>query len=202
MLEKARRWGAPRRGSSPQHGVHSLSFWGPKPSFLGLLGSSLQSPHSRQDGAGPSGDPGSRRGSPAPAALCSQATAARASLDEASVHRPAHGLQLRSGAAQRSPGPPGLHQGKNTPAGRHPLCTNKSARPRDSGLCLSWHLCPREPAAHPGRSPPQRAAAVGRLPGRLRTRGGRARAATAWVRVRAQLPCPSLPSRLFLRRLP
>ena len=150
----------------------------------------MQSPHSHQDGASPAGDPGSGRGSPAPAALCSLAGAG---LDEASVHPLAHGLQLRSGAARRNPGPPGLHQGKNTPAGPRPLCTNKSARPRDSGLCLSWHLRPREPATHPGRSPPQRAAAVRQPPGRLRTPGGRARAATAWVGVRVLCPCTDFP---------
>lgn len=113
--------------------------------------------------------------------------------DEASVHPLGHGLQLRSGAARRSPGPPGLHQGKNTPAGPRPLCTNKSARPRDSGLCLSWHLHPREPATHPGHSPPQRAAAVGQPPGLLRTPGGRARAATVWVGVRVRRPCTDSP---------
>lgn len=107
---------------------------------------------------------------------------------EASVHPLGRGLQLRSGAARRSPSPPGLHQGENTPAGPRPLCTNKSARPRDSGLCLSWHLRPREPATHPGHSPPQRAAAVGQPPGLLRTPGGRVRAATAWVRVRVRRP--------------
>ena len=150
----------------------------------------MQSPHSRQDGASPAGDPGSGQGSPAPAALCSLAGAG---LDEASVHPLAHRLQLRSGAARRNPGPPGLHQGKNTPAGPRPLCTNKSARPRDSGLCLSWHLRPREPATHPGRSPPQRAAAVRQPPGRLRTPGGRARATTARVGVRVLCPCTDFP---------
>ena len=166
----------------------------------------MQSPHNRQDGAGPletlgaGGDP--RR---------LLRSTARPRRPEPAWSRPlstalAHGLQLRSGAAQRSPSPPGLHQGKNTPAGPHPLCTNKSARPQDSGLCLSWHLCPKEPATHPGHSPPQSAAAVGRLTGRLRTRAGGARAATSWSGRScpgpAALPFASvttLPAQTFLR---
>lgn len=149
----------------------------------------MQSPHSRQDGAGLAGDPGSGQGSPVPAALCTLATAARRGLSPPpGTWAPA---QIRS--CQEEPRSSRLHQGKNTPAGPRPLCTNKSARPRDSGLCLSWHLHPREPATHPGHSPPQRAVAVGQPPGLLRTPGGRARAATAWVGVRVRRPCTDSP---------